>query len=156
MIINVQVDLTEYYDSEDQSIAEAIKSSIAYDVKQAVINHMKSSINTEITQVVKEEVENEYKVQISKLIKKELKDVKLKGRYSNDPELSLSDWIKSRLEESSGWQSIPDMIKKRSEVFVKETKDRYDLLFASQIVSNLHKNDMLKEDIGKMLLEKKD
>jgi hypothetical protein len=42
--------------------------------------------------------------------------------------------------------------KKATDSISKELKERYDLLFASQIVSKLHENGMLKEDVAKLLL----
>jgi hypothetical protein len=46
------------------------------------------------------------------------------------------------------------MIETNTKLFSAEFKDRYDLLFASQLVSKMNAVGLLKDDVAKLLIDK--
>jgi hypothetical protein len=78
---------------------------------------------------------------------------KIKGRYSNDKEVTVLEYIQADFNANSGYSSPKDQIQNLAKKFGDELKQRYDLLFASQIVAKLSENGLLKDSVVKMLLE---
>lgn len=52
--------------------------------------------------------------------------------------------------------SMEKLIKSLAKDFANEMKERYDLLFASQLVAKMSETGLLKEDVAKLLLPKQE
>lgn len=160
MKINVTVDLSEFYSEEEDEISfsQQIKDSIAYSVKNQVLNEWKVKIGEEFNKAVVAEVEKQKVQLISDTLNECIASAKVKKKYSTNEMVSISEWI---TEELKSTQLSENNLKAYLDKFVKEAtnrlgqefKDRYDLLFASQIVSKLNEQGMLKEDVAKLLLK---
>jgi hypothetical protein len=95
----------------------------------------------------------------SAFIKKYLERGMIKARIRNenghmeDGEISIETYIKNKFQNDSGWSSPNDRIEKLAKSFADEMKKRYDLLFATQIVSKMSTNGLLKDDVLKQLVQ---
>ena len=160
MKINVEVDLTDFYSEEDSaSFSEEIKNYISYNVRNEILKDWKEKISQEFNKAVIAEVEKQKESFITSTMEELIVNAKVKKRYSSDELISISDWIKEELERAHLTDGkirdfLNDKTKKTAENISNELKNRYDLLFASQIVSKLNENGMLKESVAEMLLEK--
>ena len=161
MKINVTVDLAEFYqeDEDGSSFSQQIKSAIAYDVRQQVLADWKAKMGDEFNRAVVAEVEKQKDSFITSVLSELITTAKVKKRYSSQEMISISDWISEELERTqlSGdalKNYLNNQTKASSDKISKELKDRYDFLFASQIVSKLQENGMLKEGVEKLLLDK--
>ena len=57
------------------------------------------------------------------------------------------------LEVDDFWLDLEDDLEPSK--FGKELKERYDLVFATQVVKSLDKQGLLKENVAKLILENK-
>lgn len=153
MIIELKIDISEFYQNENSGFDEAFKSGVIREAVNQVKKLLETKIDDQINRVVKEQVNKTYCAKISKLVSEQLKTRKLKGKYSNDGEITLEKWIEEEFTRSSGWNSPKDHLDKLAKKFSDEMKNRYDLLFASQIVAKLEGQGLLKEDVAKLLLK---
>lgn len=177
MKINVTVDLEDFYSEDENSFNEQILSHIEWQVKQSVWKEFSDRGLQSFKNKIDAELEQEKDAEIQRIVTKIFSDKKIKTREATksnpEPEMvTLFEYIEDKLHKSYFSEdrtasSILDgklrdkevqfekMVSLAAEQIGKQLKDRYDLLFASQIVSNLNKNGMLKEDIAKILLNEK-
>ncbi len=119
--------------------------------------------------LIAHEFEKQKSKQLEKIVKKVIASEKIKkSDYSNEL-VTLEEYLIESLRnnyfsERNTAESVMrgyvvnfeakfnKDVKSSAEEISKELKDRYDLLFASQIVSNLNKNGMLNADVARVLL----
>lgn len=160
MKITVTVDLSEMYSEEDGgSFSQEIKQEIARQIKREVLADFKSKCGDVFTAEVVKKIDKAKVKFIENTLKKLVVDEKIKKRYSTDEMISISDYLKDELERTYiNDRTVKDFFDKQVSQTTKnlseELKKRYDMLFASQIVSKLHENGMLREDVAKLLLPK--
>lgn len=138
-----------YLDGEE--LSEALSSHIKNQVVMTIERSIKEKVEEHIARKVKADVEDRMyrfmNIAIEEIIQKE----KLKF---DSKEMTLAEYIRDRFQNRSNWQNADESIRKAAEKFGTEMKNRYDLLFASQLVAKLNNEGMLKEDVAKLLLEK--
>lgn len=160
MKLNITVDLSEFYSEEDgATFSQQIKDHIAYMVKQEVLKDFKNKISEEFNREVKKEIEATKEFFITDVLKQLIVSAKVKKRYGTNEMISISEYICEELErvqltDNKMKDFLTSQTKKSSDEISKELKNRYDLLFASQIVTKLNENGMLKEDVARLLLDK--
>lgn len=138
-----------YLDGEE--LSEALTSHIKHYVVQEIDKSIKARVEEHITRKVKADVEERMyrfmNVTIEEIIQKE----KIKD---GSKEMSLVEYIRNYFLNKSAYSNADASIKKAADQFGQEMKNRYDLLFASQLVAKLNDSGMLKEDVAKLLLDK--
>jgi len=168
MRIKVEVDLCDLYDEdgEGENFNEQIKTAIAWDVKQAVLKDWKAKITDEFKTYVVSEIEKSKTSFVDDTLKELAVNAKVKKRYSSNDMISIKDYITEELQRtqlsSDAVQNFlrkeikaeENRLKELSKSFTDELKERYDLLFASQIVTKLNENGMLKDKVAKLILDK--
>jgi len=165
MKIKVEVDLSDFYPEEESgSFNDQIKDFIAYKVKQDVFEEFKtkgfqmvadmsrklvdSNLDAELKSITRQMV-NGRKLSNGKTFKQMIVE-KLESSYLNVA--TINDAISRRFKEVE--IKINQDIEKKSIDLAKELKDRYDLLFASQIVAKMNEQGLLKEGVAELLLKK--
>lgn len=157
MKITVTVDASQLYGEDGElSFSEAIKQQVIYEVRNKVIEDFKKTLFIQFSDQVKKGVE-EQKEELFQTIFKEMASEAMVKNYYGGEKCSFVDYIKAELtrtylSEQSVNSYLNNQLKTTSENISKQLKERYDMLFASQIVSKLHENGMLKEEVAKMLL----
>lgn len=138
-----------YLDGEDLSSAlmDHIKSQVVHDIHSAITGRVEEHITRKVKAEVEERMYRFMNVAIEDIIQKE------KMEYDNK-EVTLAEYIRHIFLNKNGWNNADESIKKAADKFGQEMKNRYDLLFASQLVAKLNNEGMLKEDVAKLLLEK--
>ena len=168
MKINITVDLSDFYQEEDDyaDFSTQIKDYIAWKVKQDVLKDWKDKMTTQFTEYVASEIEKSKNNVVDETLKELAVTAKVKKRYSSNEMISIVDYIKEELERmhfstdyvkryiDNKTKSESDRLKKMADSISKELKERYDLLFASQLVSKLNDNGMLKDNVAKLILDK--
>lgn len=150
------VEIDEFWLDEDSNgFEEELKESIKNDVCHQIKKLMLTSIETEITNVVKEQIEETLKEQIQVLVADVISTGEIRVDSYSDNKIPIKDWIKKKFNGNCGYGSAENQIKELAKKFGDEMKQRYDLLFASQIVAKLDEHGLLKEDIAKLLIDKK-
>lgn len=161
MKIKVEVDLEDLYvdynEDGQNNFNEAIKENIATKIKQKIWDDFKINSLESFSNQVKRKIEVDKELKIKETIEVFFSEKKLKKPYGGNDLVSLEDYIKSEIEReyfrnNEFKAKVEKLIQQQSTSLVAELKQRYDLAFASQIVMNLQANNMLKEDVGKLLL----
>lgn len=143
------VEIEEFWLEEENlsdALQEAVKNSVLRQIQDNIKNQVETLVQTKILTVINSELETRAKVLTDEFVAKG----KVKGRYSNDPERTVEEYIASEFRaKDSDFRSYIEKITKNQ---VIELKNRYDLLFASQIVTKINEQGLLKEDVAKLLL----
>lgn len=145
------VEVDEFWLDEEADLAPALQNSVKNDVVAQIKKSVEAQVSQLMEKIMKEEIKSKMDIIVGGLMRDFLVVGRVKGSYSSDPELPLAEWVSKQVTSQNS--VIQDWIKKSVEAQVTELKKRYDLLFATQIVSKLNKEGMLKEDIAKLLLE---
>lgn len=168
MKIKVEVDLSDFYDESEgeEDFSAQIKDAIAWDVKQQILKDWKGKITDEFKSYVVAEIEKSKTSFINDTLKELAVDAKIKKSYYSDEMVSIKDYIIEKLEQTqlsndavqefirNETKNENNRLEKIAKSFTTELKERYDLLFASQIVSKLNGNGMLKDKVAKLILDK--
>lgn len=152
--MKIEIDLEDFY-VEEERIATALKELIIRETVAEIKNVIKDRIAIEITAKVKEMVEETMTNQIREVIADCIANHKLKGRYSGDPELSITQFIQKQFTEEAGKKApTHEFVEKQAKMLGEEIKKRYDMSFAAGIVHKLHESNLLKdENLAKLLSE---
>ncbi|EHQ41501.1 hypothetical protein [Myroides odoratus] len=163
MILKIEVDLTDIYTEyeSEASITDLIKDEIAHRIKKDAYEMFSKDAKESFTNQVVRRIELDKELKIQELLKELFSNKKIfKTNYNGEiTEMTLEEKISYELERNYNNESkFNDYFRKHFEnctaQISKELKDRYDLLFASQIVAKLNEQGMLKEDVAKILLNK--
>jgi len=169
MKITVQVDLSEMYSEDDeQSFNSQILDSIAYEVKSKVMTDFRNKgfevveqsarqlINTDFEKEIETTVKNifDFKVVRDGKTYKQLVEEKISTNTYFTDAGRAEKWINSILDPLQG--KIIDAVKSEAIKIGQELSNRYDLLFASQLVAKMNEAGLLKEDVANLLLPKKE
>ncbi|MCL1656841.1 hypothetical protein M2T79_09545 [Elizabethkingia miricola] len=173
MKINVTVDLADLYSEENE---ENIKDLVLQDLRWKISTELKTFLNERLN-LVKEELKKQIQETIA--IKIEPSIPKIVGelvseKFFNDDykikkygtEYSVKEYVEGIINKTNDLarESVEKYlehlssentkkIKTQAEEKFKKIHEKYDLLFASQIVSKLGEKGMLKQDVAKLLLE---
>lgn len=161
MKINVTVDLEDFYPEEEGgNFSEQIKETIERNVVSKIWEKVKEEGFSSLCTQVERKVNLDKDFKIKEILDRYFEENKTrKSRWDSSKSLTIEEYINENLNAEyfhTGNQfdrRVTDFLTKNSNTIIDQLKERYDLLFASQIVSNLNKNGMLKEDIAKILLK---
>ncbi|KZE77515.1 hypothetical protein AV926_14170 [Myroides marinus] len=163
MILKIEVDLNDIYtEYEDEvSITSLVKEEITSRIKKEAYEMFSKEAKEAFTNQVVRKIELDKDLVIKNTIKELFTNKKIfKNTYGGQlTEMTLEEKITNELERNYNTESkFNDYFRKHFEncttQISKELKERYDLLFASQIVAKLNEQGMLKEDVAKILLNK--
>ena len=160
MKINVTVDVSDMYaEEEGENFSESIKSAIKHEVTQAVLKDWREKIgaqfNNEIMIAIEQMRDGVLAATIQECISR---DGVRENRYTpGGGMVSLKDYAMKALEAGFNDRNfmirIENIVEARSKELAAEMKTRFDMLFASQLVAKMNQNNMLREDVAKLLLD---
>lgn len=181
MKINVTVDLEDLYEEYNgeegsgASFNEQILDEIRYQVKQSIWAEFKTSTLDQFKAKIDAELREEKDAEITRIVQKVFSERKIKTKEAtkNNPEpemVTLFEYIQDKIEKdyfSMGntaeyllkdkfnalQNSVEKNISASAELMSSEIKQRYDLLFASQLVAKMNQAGMLKDDVAKLLID---
>ena len=139
------------YDDFEKEVISSIKSSIIFEAKQVILNKIKDDTTKEIGEHIISNLKN-----ISESIKTEITNEILSNQeispypYSSQ-KVKAKDYIYKSLTERAK-SCIEKIVKETAADICKNLKDRYDIAFATAIVDNLRKQNMLDEKVASLLL----
>lgn len=173
MKINVQLNLSEMFASDfmeirgsgydvelaqDNSFTEAIKFSIRQEVVSQVLAEWRKEIGDTFGKEVRKVVEDMQEGFLAATLHALVDEKNLPGnRYGMEGEkISIADVMRNRLAHFSVERNVDSILSKiakdQADKSATELKARYDLLFASQLVTKMNANGMLREDVARLLL----
>lgn len=146
------IEVEDFY-IEEGDLEGELKRHIITSVVHKITTDLKQKIEDGVIKEVKAQVEQTLYRKIRTLVSECIANDKIKGRYSNDPEVTLQEWVKEQFTETARSKApVDDVIKKLANAFGEELKKRYDLLFASQLVAKMKDSGFLKEEAVQLLL----
>lgn len=149
------VELDDFWIDEDNgSVDEQMKRYIIQQVIYDIWGKIRDQIKPQLDEVIRNLVDTKLNDRITKEVEKQITTGTLKPRYSSDPELTIEQHIQDKFRDSSNKIDIDGMVTKIAKGHAEDLKKRYDLLFASQLVSKLQEQGMLKEDVARLLFDK--
>jgi hypothetical protein len=151
--MKITVDLEDLW-ADEENISDTVKNEIIYSVKKGIIEHYEKKTVDYIERAVKLELDKTLNLKLSSYVDEQIEVGKIKSLKSNE-QITLKEFVREKFEQTSGWNSWDDKIKAVANSHSQDMKNRYDLLFASQLVAKMQEAGMLKEDVAKLLLEKK-
>jgi hypothetical protein len=147
------IEVEDFYLDEDNDLAPALKQHIISTVVNKISTDLKSKIEDGVQKEVKAQVEQTLYRKITSLTNEVIESDKIKGRYSNDPEITLQEYVKQQFTTTAASKApVNDKIEQLAKVFGEEMKKRYDMVFAAGIVQKMHENGLLKDDVVSKLL----
>jgi len=144
-----------WIEDEEGSIQDAVKNHIVWSVTNDVKKHFAEKVEKEVTDQVTAEIEKSLHAFIQQEVINVIDKETIKINHYDEDGISLSDYIKTQFTNHAGKTANPnEYLTKLANKFGNEMKERYDLLFASQLVAKLADNGLLKDDAIKLLLDK--
>ena len=157
MKFTVTVDVSDLYaEEEGESFSDGIKSAITHEVKMAVLADWRNKIGSDVDKEIIRAVEGLRDGFLAATIRTLMDEPGVKKSVYGSEMVSLKEYAKGVLERDFGERNIADVVGKvvreLGDKMSKEMKDRYDMLFASQLVAKMHENKMLRDDVASLLL----
>lgn len=161
MKLQVSIDLTEVWcnDQNEGALSDVLKEHIIWEVQQAVWAEFSDEAKTEFSSKVRALLDEGRKGRMDSIIDDCFNNEKIKKSvYDSKTEVTMKDYVSQSLKHQTvdSYQyntKIDEAVKKQGADIVQQLKDRYDMLFASQIVSKLNEAGMLKDDVARLLLD---
>ena len=134
------------------------------DLSTALTAHIKRSVIVDITKSIEDKVEKAVSEKVSARIDEKLdavidntvSDMLEAGMITiNRQPISIVQHIKNMFEKGHGWNDPRRQMEAIAKKFGAELKAQYNNIFAAQIVENMREQGMLKDDVAKLLLNKK-
>lgn len=148
MKIQVELDLEDVFNDamyDEVSLKEEFTSSVRHMIVCELKDRFKNELMREISNPILEKLEDIARESMSDLIENASeKKYKFKIDYMEE-ELTVDELIRSRIKKIVDG-NVETMISSRAKSFVDELRKRCDMAFATFIVDNMRKQNMLKED----------
>lgn len=140
-----------YLDEED--IESGLKRAIINDVVQKIQKTIADRVEKQVDTEVRRRVEESLYTHITACIKETIATGTVKGKYGSGEPMTMADYVQFQFSNNDAVRGINEQVKAVAVGLANAMKQRYDMLFASQIVAKMNTNGFLKEDIGKLLLQ---
>lgn len=148
MKIQVELNLEDVFDEaiyNEVTLKEEFTRSVRLDVIRELKEKFKNELMGKISNPISGKIEDIARESIIDLIKNASeKKYKFRIDYMEE-ELTVDELIRGRIKKIVD-DNIETMISSRAKSFVDELRKRYDMAFATFIVDNMRKQNMLKED----------
>lgn len=159
MKIQVELNLEDVFEEavyNEATLKEEFTSSVRLAVVRELKEKFKNELMREISNPISEKIEDIARESISDLIENASeKKYRFRLDYMDD-ELTVDEFIRGRMKKVVDG-GVGTMIESRAKSFVDELRKRYDMAFATFIVDNMRKQNMLKDEkIAELLKDNPD
>jgi len=153
--MKITVDIADFWLDEEQDLLPALKIHVINEVTNRINKSIEVKVTEAIDKAVKSAIEKKISKKLDKVIDEIINSGEVKSRYSSGKNVTVEEWIREHFSNNN-WGSISDKIASLAKTEADNLKKRYDLQFATHIVSRMRDNDLLKEDAAKLLLGQSD
>lgn len=148
MKIQVELDLEDVFNDamyDEVSLKEEFTSSVRHMIVCELKDRFKNELMKEISNPILDKLMDIARESMNDIVENASeKKYKFKIDYMEE-ELTVDELIRSRIKKIVD-DNVYTMISSRAKSFVDELRKRYDMAFATFIVDNMRKQNMLKED----------
>lgn len=133
------------YARNEATLKEEFTSSVRLAVVRELKEKFKNELMREISNPISEKIEDIARESMNDLVENaSKKKYKFRMDYMEE-ELTVDELIRGRIKKIVD-NNIETMISSRAKSFVNELRKRYDMAFASFVVDNMRKQNMLKDE----------
>lgn len=155
--MKLKVDLDDFYLDEEDDLVPAIKNFVVNEVTSTIWDRVEEKIKQKILDLCNENIQKIIDEKIEMYLTEMLdKEIIKKDRWS-DELISLQEYVLTAFNkdfDNNYKNTLGRIVEGKTKNICEEIKKRYDLLFASQLISKMNDQNMLKEDIAKLILDK--
>lgn len=156
--MKITVDIDDLY-VEDGTITEELKRTIVHEsvtkIKSGIRDECKKAIENAVAEEVARHIQHEIAHAVAAMSKDSIIINKRKssGVYPDQENLNIEEYVRQEMVLLSGEGMMRGRIEDIAKGFAAELKKRYDLAFASSIVSSMANAGLLKDERLLELLE---
>jgi len=147
------VEVDDFYLDEESELAPALSNHVVRSVVDQIWERINKKVDEAIRVTVQAKIEQELTAKINIRIADCFASEKITLR--DGKEVLISDYIKDRFQNNTGWSSPQESIVKIAKEYGNEMKKRYDYFYANQIVQQMHTIGVLREEVFANLIEGK-
>lgn len=155
--MKLKVDLDDFYLDEEDDLVPAIKDFVVNKITSTIWDRVEEKIKQKILDLCNENIQKIIDEKIETYLTEMLdKEMIKKDRWS-DELVSLQEYVSTTFNkdfDNNYKKRLDNIVESKTKNICEEIKKRYDLLFASQLISKMNDQNMLKEDIAKLILDK--
>ena len=148
--ITIELDDIEIWDDEQQ-LTEAILKHIKREIVGEIWGKIKGTAKPVIEGKVSAHMEAKMDARIKQEIEAIIAEDKFTARFGK--EQSLEEWVAEQFNNTRGYNALKDLMEKRAKQFIQQMQDRYDQLFATQIILKIRDQGLLKEEFAQSIQE---
>ena len=161
MKIKFELDIEDIlYDlAEDRgewnSNALSLKEIVIKDIKSQVLQEIRTATQKQVTEAITTQLINESNQQVADRVRLYCDEIIAKGVLweGTTQEITVKDMVIKHFTNTRLWDNLLPSIKRVGDEFATQIKNKYDLVFASTILTNLKENNLLNSDAVKALFK---
>lgn len=143
------IEIDEFWLDGEEELEPALRSHIIGEVVVQVKKSIKSQVDETITKAVLEKLNKAFDDRISILVDEIIEKETVTYGWSPVP---VKEALRKIFESKAQYYNPQRKMEQLGEEFAKEFYNRYDLVFATQVVSKMRQLDMLKPEVAHALL----
>lgn len=151
--ITITINMDDFWMDEDSDFEESFKRYIVDQATYNVFENVKKNLLKDIYPEVEKNVNKKVEEFMHDFIEQNADKLEMKVGY--DQTVPLEKGVRSILSDKAekyAMTSITKLVEAYAKSFVDDLRKRYDLLFASQVITKLNENKMLKEGVFESLM----
>lgn len=139
---------------EDTQLISELKSQITSSLASKIIEKLLSGHVKLIEKITTDKIIQEFDKLAKEATLQFIENGKVRSGRNSSTMITVSEYIAERFENSNSYNSQKDLIERKAKEYSTEMKNRYDMMFASQLVIKLNEQGMLKEGVFESLMKK--
>ena len=152
-MLKVTIEVPEKW-IEKGEIQEALRNDIINKVSIKLMGELSEKHIKSIEDAARKKVEERFSV-FADAETRDFIEYGLVSSYNNSSKkITVKEYIADRFNNSNAYNSQRSLIEKLAKEYSIEMKNRYDMMFASQLVIKLNEQGMLKEGVFESLMTK--
>jgi len=150
--MRIEINVEDFW-FEDGDLESRLKDYVVRKAVDEIFKRIEDKIKNRVFEDIQCLVNNILTKEVNEKVKEFIKEGKTRSRKNIATPISIEERIREDFETDGGWNSTKETVTNLAKKFANDMKNRYDLLFASQLVAKMNEAGMLKPDVAKLLLD---
>lgn len=157
MKIKIEVDLNDFYpEGGDASFSEEVEDVIKYEVRKAIGKAVSKDVERAANSAYEEFGQQKIKTIVDSAFDEFIDKGEVRKSSYSEERITVEEKMRMIFDDQNNWSAPDAKMKKMGEQFASECRNRYDLSFASNIVTGLEKQGLLKPGAFEAITSDKD
>ena len=139
---------------EDTQLVSELKRQITSSLASKITENLLNGHVKLIEKIATDKIIQEFDKFANEATLQFIENGKVKSSRNSSTMITVSEYIAERFESTSSYNNQKDLIERLAKNYSTEMKNRYDMMFASQLVIKLNEQGMLKEGVFESLMKK--